>query len=299
MDLNEIAVFVKVIQAGSFSRAAQQLGMPNSTVSAKVSALEKRLGVTLIQRTTRKLHITPAGQAYFNRCVHGLDEIMGAEAEVASAQSEPQGRLRITAPVELGSSVLPGLVADFSSQYPKVKLEVLLTDRMVDLVAEGIDLAIRAGELKDSSLIAKKLGSIYFAPFASRNYLKAVGKPTHPKDLRSHRCVQFAPLGTQEWKLIGPKTSVTVPLQGSLIINDLNMVKALTLSDGGVALLPTFFCYPEVRSGQLVRLLPDWRTGLTPVHYVYPAQKFVLPKLSVFMDKASEALKRNFQSFEL
>ena len=193
MDLNEVAVFIKVVQLGSFSGAAKQLAMPNSTVSSKVSSLEKRLGVTLIQRTTRKLNITPAGQAYFNRCIQGLEEIHAAEMEIAAVQGEPQGLLRITAPIDLGSRVLPQLVSDFTNTYPKVRVELILSDRKVDLLSESVDLAIRAGDLRDSTLIAKKVGSVYFAPFASARYLKAKGIPTHPRDLRLHHCLQFTP----------------------------------------------------------------------------------------------------------
>ncbi len=173
MDLNEIIIFVKVVEAGSFAGAARRLDVPKSTVSAKVSALERRLGVTLIRRTTRKLFVTEAGQEYFQQCLRSLQQISAAEEQVAQRQSIPQGLLRITAPVELGGTLLPSVITEFQKQYADVKLEVILTDRMVDLVSEGIDLSLRAGDLKDSSLIAKKLGSVYFAPFASPKYLKS------------------------------------------------------------------------------------------------------------------------------
>lgn len=297
LDLNEVVVFIKVVEVGSFSQAAKHLGMPNSTVSSKVSSLEKRLGTTLIQRTTRKLNVTPAGRAYFNKCIQGLQEIEAAEAELASTQGEPQGLLRLTAPVELGASLLPSLVSDFTKKHPKVKVEIILADRRVDLISENVDLAIRAGELKDSTLIAKKIGEVYFAPFASTKYLKSVKAPQHPKDLVEHSCIQFTPLGTDGWKLIGPKTSVTVPLSGKVIVNDLNMIKNLTLNGSGIALLPTFFCYEELKAGKLVRLLPEWRTPLNPVHFVYAAQKFVTPKLSAFIAMASESLKDGLKDF--
>lgn len=297
LDLNEVAVFIKVVEAGSFSQAAKHLGMPNSTVSSKVSSLEKRLGTTLIQRTTRKLNITPAGRAYFNKCLQGLQEIQTAEAELASIQGEPQGLLRITAPVELGSTVLPSLISDFTKKYSKVKIEVLLGDRKVDLLSENVDLAIRAGELKDSTLIAKKIGEVYFAPFASSKYLKTAKAPQHPKDLAGHPCIQFTPFGNHGWKLIGPKNSVTVPLDGKIVVNDLNMIKNLATNGNGIALLPTFFCYEELKAGKLVRLLPEWRTQLAPVHFVYAAQKFVTPKLSAFISMASESLKESLKDF--
>ena len=199
IDLNEISVFVEVVKAGSFSQAAKKLKMPNSTVSHKVSSLEKRLGLTLLQRTTRKLNVTPAGQIYFKKCLNGFSEIELAEAEMASAQGEAQGLLRVTAPVELGGGILPEIISDFTAQFPKVTIELILTERRVDLLSESVDLAIRAGELKDSSLIAKKIGLAYFALFASPRYLKQKGTPTHPRELNQHKCLAFAPLGTDSW----------------------------------------------------------------------------------------------------
>ncbi len=147
MDLNEITVFIKVVQAQSFTKAAQELGMPKSTVSHKISMLERRLGVGLIHRTTRKLSITPSGMEYYKKCLAGLEEIKAAEMEISSLQGDPQGLLRITAPIDIGSKVLPWIVSKFMQEHPKVRVEILLTDRRVDLVSENVDLAIRAAEL--------------------------------------------------------------------------------------------------------------------------------------------------------
>lgn len=299
MDFNEVAIFIQVVQEGSFSQAARKLGMPNSTVSAKVSSLEKRLGVTLIQRTTRKLNITPAGVTYFKRCIQGMEEIKAAEAEIANAQGEPQGLLRLTAPSELGSSILPSIISQYSKKYPKAKVELLLTDRRVDLLSENVDLAIRAGELKDSSLIAKRVGTIYFAPFASPKYLKSKGTPLHPKELRNHSCLQFTPIGVDEWKMTGPKGSLNVTVPGKILINDMLALKKMAMSDDGITFLPTYFCYHEVQSGKLVRILPEWRSHLTPIHFVYPAQRFVTPKLSAFIALAADIVKKSFEDCEI
>lgn len=291
MDLNEVMIFIKVVQAGSFTQAARQLGMPNSTVSSKVSSLEKRLGTTLITRTTRRLNVTPAGQAYFRKCVQGLEEIKSGEDEIAANQGEPQGLLRITAPVELGSSILPPIVQNFISKYPKVRIEVILTDRRVELLTESVDLAIRAGELKDSTLIGKKLGQGNFLLFASPKYLKAKGEPTHPRELIDHQCLHFTPIGTETWKLVGPKGSLVVPVPSRMSINDLTMVRNLTLSGMGIALMPSFYCKNEISSGKLVQVLPQWQTAQSPIHFVYPAQKFVSSKLSAFIALATEPMK--------
>jgi DNA-binding transcriptional LysR family regulator len=291
MDLNEVFVFIKVIQAGSFTQAAKQLGMPNSTVSSKISSLEKRLGTTLITRTTRRLSVTPAGKAYFKKCLQGLEEIKADEDEIAATQGEPQGNLRITAPVELGGSILPKLVCAYMNKYPKIGVDVMLTDRRVELLAEGIDLAIRAGELKDSTLIGKKLGYATFYLLASPKYLKARGEPLHPRELKDHQCLHFTPLGSETWKLAGPKGALNVHVPAKVIVNDLAMLKTMAISGLGIALMPSFYCHDEMGAGKLQRILPAWQTAESPVHFVYPAQKFVSPKLSAFIELATEPIK--------
>ncbi|MNJ96765.1 HTH-type transcriptional regulator DmlR [compost metagenome] len=300
MDLNEVAVFVKVVQSGSFSRAASQLGMPNSTVSAKVSALEKRLGVTLLQRTTRKLHVTQAGQAFFERSLTALQELQVAEEEVTLNQGEPQGTLKITAPVGLGSSLLPEVIAKCLDKYPKLNIELVFADRVVDLISEGVDLAIRAGELSDSSLIAKKLGVGYFAPFASASYLKNHGTPSHPKELRAHVCLQFSSMGKDKWELINRnKSKVTVPLPGKIIADDLNTIKDLALMGEGIALLPTFLCQTETKRNKLVRILAEWKSDVRPISFVYPPHRFVAPKLQAFIEVATPILKERLKDNEI
>jgi DNA-binding transcriptional LysR family regulator len=298
MDLNEIAIFIKVVQSGSFSAAARALQMPNSTVSAKISSLETRLGVTLIRRTTRKLHVTEAGRNFFERCTRGLDEFKSAEEEIKLAQSEPSGVLRVTAPVELGSALLPPVVALYRKKFPKVELEFVLTDQSVDLVGQGIDLAIRAGDLPSSSLRAKKLGSVYFALFASKAYVKNVGSVDGPKHLEQLSCLHFPPLGAPEWKLTNGRSSATVVLKNKMCMNDLNGLKALAVAGLGVALLPTFLCHAELKSEKLVRVLPEWRTSLRPVHFVYAEQKFASLKVRAFIETAGKYIGQSLQIAE-
>ncbi len=292
MDLNEVMVFVKVVQAGSFSQAARQLGMPNSTVSARVSGLEQRLGVTLLQRTTRKLHLTQAGASYYQKAAQGLDGILQAEAEIAASLHEPQGLLRVTAPADMGNFCLVDLISALRKRHPLLGVELIFTDRFVDLVAEGVDVAIRAGQLQDSSLVARQVGRAWWVPLASPASLRKAGALEHPKDLRQHACLQFAPLGQDSWELKGDKSSVTVPMARQLVANDINLIKALALSGKGVALLPTYACHSEVKSGKLVRVLPRWRSKVDPIHLVYPGQKFVAPKLRAFIDLAAQVFEQ-------
>lgn len=299
MDLNEVLVYIKVIQSGSFTKAASLLNMPKSTVSMKISNLERTLSTTLIKRTTRKLSITSEGMAFYKKCLGGVEEINSAVEELQSLKGEPKGLLRITAPLDLGNSVLPAIVAEFSKKYPKVNLDILLTDRTVDLLSESVDLAIRAGSLKDSTLIARKLGTVYFAPFATPKFLKSIKEITHPRDLSSHRVLHFNPAGNHEWRLTGPKGTLDIPISSPVSVNNLSMIKELALMHEGIAYLPTYYCYEEVKAKKLVRMLPEWRSALTPVHFVYPGQKFVNSKLSAFMEIAIGPLKENFHASEI
>lgn len=295
MDLNEIAIFVKVVQAKSFNLAAKELGIPNSTVSSKVSTLEARLGVTLIERTTRKLTITDAGEIFYHRCLIGLQSFQEAQDEVQSTQTEPSGNLKITAPTELGIYLLPKIISDFCHQYPKINVEVLLSDRTVDFIDEGVDLAIRAGNLKDSSLIAKKLGTVNFALYARKSYLQSVKPVKTPQDLSEVDCLLFSPLGN-EWCLAKGKKEVTLTIKSKVVVNDLSLLKSLTLEGTGISLLPSFICVDEFLEKKLTRVLPDWISNSTPVHFVYPSQKFVKPKVKVFISFASEEIKKNLDS---
>jgi DNA-binding transcriptional LysR family regulator len=292
MQLDPIAVFVKVVQAGSFTKAAQRLGMPNTTVSAQVAALERRLGVQLIQRTTRKLSITQSGEAFFRRCVRALEEIELAENEVTSSQQKPLGTLRLTAPVDMGHSFLPPLVQAYARKYSEIRVDLVLTNRVVDLVGEGVDLAIRAGELEDSTMIARRFVSAGLELFATPTYLKKRGTPTHPKDLASHELVRFSPLMEDRLALSDGKTEVEVQIQGRLSADDLGMVKIFALLHEGAAFLPTFAAEEEVARGKLVRLLTKWRFGSGHFSLVYPAQRFVSPKVQAFLDLAQEFAQR-------
>lgn len=291
VDLNEVSIFIKVVQTNSFTRAAQQLGMPISTVSSRVSSLEKRLGVTLLQRTTRQLKLTQAGQIYFEKCLKGVEEIYKAESDVVSNQFEPQGDLKITAPTFIGHSLLPKVISAFMKKYPKINLEIILTDKSMDLIAEGIDIAIRAGDLKDSSLIAKKIGNVDFALFASPSYIKANSELVHPKDLKSQTCLQFTPLGRQDWTFTKKQTRISVQLAGRVLIDELNTLKYLALDGNGIAMLPICHCDDESKRGKLVQVLPEWKTISRVIHFVYAPQRFPSPKIKAFLELANESIR--------
>lgn len=295
MDFNEAAVFVKVVQAGGFSAAARQLGLPTSTVSTRVARLEKRLGVTLLQRTTRRLHLTEAGALFFEHAEVGLGQFLEAEVAVAATSSEPAGRLRVTAPADLGDEILVGLINKVRHTHPKISVELVLTDRTVDLVAEGVDVAIRPGALADSTLIARQIGMTCWVLLASPGYLGSSPALTDPQQLSNHACLQFAPLGKEEWTLSSESGSLTVPMAREVVANDIGVIRRLALAGEGVALLPTFLCRADCQNGLLTRVLPQWQVRADPVYLVYPRQRFVPPKLRAFVDLASEELRGWFE----
>lgn len=298
LDLNETAVFVKVVQMGSFSAAARGLGLPVSTISSRVARLERRLGVTLLQRTTRSLLLTDKGQAYFAHASQGLELLHVAESAVRASLQEPQGKLRVTAPVDLGYDGLARLAGNFRAAYPAVQLELLLTDRQVDLVGEGVDVAIRVGNLQDSSLVARQVGVACWAPFASAGYLDKAPKLSQPSDLAQHVCLQFTALGKAQWTLSSGAHQETVTLGAQLVANDLNLIWSMAQAHQGVALLPTYVVQSATMANPaataLVRVLPSWQAKADPVHLVYPRQRFVSATLRAFLDLAVADLQTWF-----
>ncbi len=292
MDFNQVAVFIKVVQAGSFSAAARLLGQPTSTVSNRVAMLEKRLGVTLLQRTTRRLHLTDVGQVYFEHAAAGLVHVLDAEAAVTEAAAEPCGLLRVTAPVDVGDQILAAILCRMREQWPKVHVELVLMNRYVDLVAEGVDVAIRTGRLQDSTLVAKNAGVARWAAFASPDYLAGTAPLDSPQALRQHCCLQFTPLGKDAWTFHNTDTSLTVPMAGQVLVNDIGLIRELVLAGEGVALLPVYLCRQACEDGRLVRVLPDWHAKADPIHIVYPRQRFMPPRLRVFVDLAALELRK-------
>lgn len=296
MDLNQVAVFVKVVQAGSFSAAARLLGMPTSTVSKRVAMLEKRLGLTLLQRTTRRLHLTAAGQTYFDHAAAGLAQMLDAEAAVSEAAAQPRGLLRVTAPADLGDEILAAILCGMRRAWPQVDVELVLMNRYVDLVAEGVDVAIRTGRLQDSTLIARSVGIARWAAFASPAYLAQAAKLDSPPALRQHCCLQFTPLGKEAWTFHKPDTTLTVPMPGKVMANDIGLIKEMAMAGQGVALLPLYLCGQACEEGRLQRVLAEWHARADPIHLVYPRQRFIAPRLRAFVEVAAAELGKWLES---
>ncbi|MDR9772648.1 LysR family transcriptional regulator [Rhizobium hidalgonense] len=287
-DLNDIAVFVTVARYASFSRAAHSLGMPVSTVSRKVTSLEEQLGVTLLQRTTRKLSLTAQGRAYFDQCSEPLAHLMDAEQVLTETHRKPEGLLKISVPVIFGQEVFYEFVSAFLQTYPEIRIDLFVTNLFLDLIAENIDLGIRFGELKDSSIVAQRLGKSVRYLVATPDYMKGRALPSTPEDLKDHRCVLLnGRNGEAEWHLVSGRKSVRQQVSGPVSSRDFAAVSAFTYRGHGIGLLPSTYCEDEIRRGELIRLLPDWSSEEIFVHAVYPTRRFLPLRLQVFL----EALK--------
>ncbi len=286
VDMALIPSFVEVVRQGSFTKAAAALGLPKSTVSRRVSKLEEALGVTLLVRTTRKLRLTEEGELFYRRVATAVECVEEAARAVAAQREEPQGLLRVTAPTDFEH--LPGLVASFIERYPAVSVEINVSGDVVDLVAAGYDMAIRAGRLKDSSLIARKLSTVEFHLFASASYLDAHGEPASVADLIDHECVLFrARRGVSQWSLTGPGGVETVEVRGRLVVDDLLFARGAALAGVGIALLPRDMF--NLGRDHVRRVLPDHAMPGGSVYAVYPAARHVPAKVRAFRDHLLES----------
>lgn len=286
MNLDGIEVFVKVIQTGSFTKAAQSLNRPVTSVSDKIAQLEKRLGVTLIHRTTRKLKLTSIGESYYEKCIRAVSEFEEAQQELHLAKNEPQGRLRVTMPFDVGHSTMPDLAKRFLQKYPRVQLELIVTNRMVDLIGEGIDLGIRAGKLNDSTYRVRKYRDAQASVWASPEFIKQFGRPIKPTDLEKLPAVIFARNNDKKIELTRQKEKAKLSLLSHLQADDMETIKQLVMASLGIGFLPDFICAKEQKSGDLIQLLPEWRWNTFPLSFVYPEQKFVSPNVKAFIDLA-------------
>ncbi|MEI2299296.1 LysR family transcriptional regulator [Ensifer sp. MJa1] len=286
VDLNDIAVFAAVAQFESFSRAARALGMPVSTVSRKVTALEEKLGVTLIQRTTRKLSLTAQGRAYYAECSEPLKQLHDAERVLSETQRKPEGLLRITVPVTLGQPPFFDFLSAFLKKYPEIEVDLLVSNMFIDLVAENIDVAIRFGELRDSSLVAQRIGKSTHFLVAAPEYLDRYGTPSRPDELSGHRCVLVNVRNNEaEWRLVNGDESASLHVTGSVSVHDIQSASAMTERGHGIGRLPPIFCDSLLLSGKLVRVLPGWSAPDVFVHAVYPTRRFLPSRLQVFLQE--------------
>jgi DNA-binding transcriptional LysR family regulator len=287
VDLDEILVFTRVVQKNSFSAAARALGMPKSTVSRKLAELEARIGARLLQRTTRSVALTDIGRVYYEHCVRIVADVEEAALAVARLQSTPRGLVRVSVPLAL--SMLGPIIAEYLQRYPDVRVDMLCTDRRVDLVEERFDLALRAGSTPDSSVIARRLGQIRRRLVAAPAVLKKLGKPRDLAELETRPCLVFAPEGGT-WDLRrGPKRG-SVTVLPRLVVNDYEMLRAVARAGFGIALLPEHLCAEDLREGRLVPVLEGWAAPEVPVFALYPSARHLSPTVMALLDLVRERL---------
>lgn len=290
MDLDALLIFVEVVRRGSFSAVANDRGVAPSSISRAIESLEKQLGVRLFQRTTRRISSTEAGAAYFERIEPVVEELERAQMAVADLSANPRGTLRLTASVSFGLTCVSPLLARFGELYPDLQVELLLTDAVIDLTAERIDLALRHGPLKDSSLIAREILPVVYSLCASPSYLDQHGQPTNPADLKNHRCLAFSSVAFHSRWLLrkrgGPVEEISVRPQ--LVVNNGIALKRCALDGGGIVLLSDWLVGEQLRSGELVQVLSDYEatptTFETAIWLIYPSRAYVPRKVTAFVD---------------
>lgn len=292
-DLNQLLIFAKVVDQGSFIGAARALGLPKTTVSRKVQELEERLGTRLLQRTTRRVALTEAGAIYHEYCSRIAQDLEEADNAVGQVQDSPRGSLRVSATFSFGMSALVPIVPEFMARYPDINLQLELRNDAVDLVAEGFDLAIRIGPLADSSYAMRYLGESRLLLYASPAYLDRKAMPGSPEELARHPTLTLSRLvrhGRFFWALANGSETREIFLNPHLIANDPAVIKFAALAGLGVSLLPAILVRQEIEEGRLVQVLPEWEGPKTEFGAVYPSRRGLSPKVRVFIDFLTERL---------
>ncbi|MGO4128366.1 LysR family transcriptional regulator [Inquilinus sp. YAF38] len=279
-------VFAQVVDSRSFSAAAVRLGLSKSAVSKQIAKLEDRLGARLLNRTTRTLSPTDAGQDFYERCLRVVREVEEAERAISHLSAEPRGLLRLSAPASFGREYLAPLVPEMLARWPELRIEALFEDRFVDVVAEGFDLVIRITRLQDSSLVARRIASCRRVVCAAPSYLERHGVPRSPADLTRHDCILYSYATDQnEWEFLGPDGRLeTVRVDGRLRANNAEVTLATLLAGAGLALSPDFIVGPDIAAGRLVPLLTDYENPFGAIYAVWPHNRNLAPKVRAVVD---------------
>ena len=288
--LDGVAVFVAVINSGSFTAASESLGHSTSYISKEVSRLEKRLGSRLLNRTTRTISLTDAGRAYYERCQQIVIDAENASRSVSSLQDEPRGLLRVNAPTSFGSRHLLEYLSKFLHRYPEVNLEIEFNDRIIDVVAEGYDVVIRVGNVRDSNLVARPFTRSKTVIVASPEYLSRHGTPENPSELADHHCITYSlEANPLSWEFRKEDEHVQVKLASRALCNNADIMVSLACDGVGIARMPLFTCNREVDEGKLKIILEDFEQREFNVYAVYPHRQYLTAKVRVFVDYLVES----------
>lgn len=289
--LDAMRTFIAVVDRNGFSAAADALGQSTARVTRQIAWLEQRLDTRLLNRTTRRISLTSAGTAYYQRCLQLLAEFDDIEATVGAQAQTPAGLLRINAPVSFGIARLAPLLAGYRARYPQVSIDLSLSDRLVDMVEEGYDLAIRITRAPAPTLIARRLGEARILPCASPAYLERMGMPRQPADLAGHQCLGYSYWsGGNEWTLQGADGEHVVRVDGGLRANNGDVLREAALAGMGIVLQPDFLVGEDVAAGRLVRVLPEYTLPPIGIHAVYASRSHLAPKVRSFIDHLVEAM---------
>jgi DNA-binding transcriptional LysR family regulator len=291
--MTSMTTFVKVVETGGFAAAGRKLGMSPSTVTGHVQALEERLGVRLLNRSTRKLSLTEVGKAYFDRTQHILADLEEVDSMAQALNSTPRGQLRLNASVTVPPLLAP-VIAEFTALHPDVTLSMAMSDRMVDLVDEGFDLAIRLVPVPDSSLIVRRIGSYRLVVCGAPDYLARRGIPRAPGDLAGHNCLSFSQSPwSSEWRFNGADGETAIQVTGNLETNSANALRLAAVHGQGLAMMPSFLVVDEVKSGRLVPLLTEFSSSEYPISAIYPHRHHLSAKVRSFLDLLTKRYREN------
>ncbi len=292
--LETIRSFARVVQNGSFSAVAKELNTSQSTISKRIAALESRLGSQLLTRTSRKLTLTQAGSAFYERCEAILNDLDEAESLASSLQAGPKGVLRVSVPTVFGRLHVAPEVPRFLAEAPDIELDLQLNDRVVDLVGEGVDMAIRISDLADSAMVARRLGQSPRVLAATKKYIEKHGAPQDPRDLKTHSCLVYTLLATQNiWHFEADGKEHSIQVAGRFRSNNSEIVLSVALADAGIAAMPLWLVQPYIDSGDLVTVLDDFRPISIPIYALYPQQRFIPYKVRVFTEYLRTAFLKN------
>ncbi len=290
--LDAMAILLRVVQAGSLSEAARQLGMPLATVSRRLSELEAHLQVRVLNRSSRRLSLTDAGQLYIEACKRILDQVEDAERSAAGVYQEPKGRLTVTAPVVFGRVHMIPIVAAFLDEYPDIDIKLVLADRALDMLDANIDIAVRIGELADSSLVATRIGAVRRVVCGSPAYLARHGRPATPQDLRSHVCITFDNLASPEaWRFAGAKADITVPIRSRLTVTTAEAARDAVVAGLGLSFLLSYQIGESRRAGEIDVVLEEYERPAWPVSVLHLGQELPPKRLRAFLDFMTPRLR--------
>lgn len=293
--LRDIALFVEVVHTKSFKRAAENLGLPPSTLSRRISGLERDVGLRLLNRSTRRVDVTEAGAAYFARCAHLVEELRVAHEQLAETVNVAKGTLRVACTPDFATQYLVPMVVEFTKRHPQVNVELALSSRAEDLQAENLDCALRIGRLPDSALVARRIATLHLGLYASPDYIATASSPKHPADLAQHVCIRMQ--GDERgsnWRLrerdeSSPRREVLVPVTGRFVVSSMQMIRQLTLQGAGIGIIDQQVAAEDVSAGRLLPVLPSWQLAPVPLHML-TASRLLPARVRLFGDLLSQLL---------